>query len=78
LLIDSKETQMVRWEYLTIDLAYLPARTDEIDLLNEAGEQGWELIAIMSNHVAFLRRQVDNPADAPANPPTRRGRQGVG
>jgi hypothetical protein len=35
------------------------------------------MIAIMSNHVAYMRRQVDNPADAPARP-TRRRRQGVG
>jgi hypothetical protein len=68
---------MARWEYLTIDLAYLPARTGEVDVLNDAGGQGWELIAFMTNHVAYLRRQVDNPADAPARP-TRRRRQGVG
>jgi hypothetical protein len=69
---------MVRWEYLTIDLAYLPARIDDIDLLNEAGEEGWELIAITSNHIAYLRRQVANPPDAPSDRPTRRRRQGVG
>jgi hypothetical protein len=69
---------MVRWEYLTIDLAYLPARSNDIDVLNDAGEQGWELIAIMSNHVAYLRRQVDNAPDAPADRSTRRRRQGVG
>ena len=64
----------MRWKYLTIDLAYLPARTAEIDVLNDVGAQGWELIAIMSNHVAYLRRQVDNPADAPADRSTRQRR----
>ena len=69
---------MVRWEYLSIDLAYLPARTDDIDLLNEAGKQGWELVSILSNHIAYLRRQVDNSVDTPADRPTRRPRPGVG
>jgi hypothetical protein len=31
---------MARWQYTTIDLAYLPARKADIDLLNEAGAQG--------------------------------------
>jgi hypothetical protein len=68
---------MVLWEYLTIDLAYIPARLDDIDLLNQSGEQGWELIAIVSNHVAYLRRQV-NAKDAPDDCSTRRRRKGVG
>jgi hypothetical protein len=68
---------MVRWEYLTLDLAYLPARTDDVDMLNDAGEQGWELVTIMSNHIAYLRRQV-NPTEAPADRSTRRQRHGVG
>ena len=53
---------MVRWEYLTLDLANLPGRIDEIDVLNDAGEEGWELIAIMTNKVAYLRRPIDDPA----------------
>jgi hypothetical protein len=69
---------MVRWEYSMIDLANLPARTDEVDVLNDAGEQGWELIAIMSNHNAYLRRHVADPSDGPGDRPTRRRRQGVG
>ena len=65
---------MVRWEYHTINLAYLPARIDDIDLLNEAGEQGWELIAIMSNRTCGDRYY---PADAPADLSTRRQQRGV-
>jgi hypothetical protein len=30
---------MVRGEYLTIDVSNLPAGTDEIDLLDDAGEE---------------------------------------
>jgi hypothetical protein len=54
-------------------LADLPVRTDEIDLLDEAGEQGWELIAIMSNKIAYLRRPIDDAAHVPEQvPPVRR------
>jgi hypothetical protein len=62
-----------------IDLANLPATTGEIDLLDEVGEQGWELIAIMSNHVAYLRRPIDDPVRAPKASPRRKKtpRQGL-
>jgi hypothetical protein len=66
------------WEYLTIDLADLAPKTNAVDVLNDAGGKGWELIAIMINGVAYLRRQVDDPADAPDDRPRRRRRQGVG
>jgi hypothetical protein len=68
---------MVRWEYLTIDLAYLPARTAEIDLLNDAGANGWELICVTCNNIAYLRRCVDDPANAPDVRPTRRRQRDV-
>jgi hypothetical protein len=66
---------MARWEYLTIDLANLPVRTDEIDLLDEAGEQGWELIAIMSNEIAYLRRPIYDPGHVPEQVPSVRRRK---
>jgi hypothetical protein len=62
-----------RWQYLSIDLANLPRWTDELDLLNEAGEVGWELILITSNNIAYLRRAVDAEANAQDD---RRERQG--
>jgi hypothetical protein len=34
---------MARWEYFTLDLTNLPARTNQIDLLDDAGEDAWEL-----------------------------------
>ena len=55
---------MARWRYMTIDLANLRARTNEIDVLNEAGADGWELICVSCNNIAYLRR-VEDPADAP-------------
>jgi len=69
---------MPRWQYLSIDLANLPRWTDELDLLNEAGEVGWELMTITTNNVAYLRRAVDAPASAPDDRRVRRGRGSVG
>jgi hypothetical protein len=41
------------WEYRQIDLNDLPRKAAEVDVLNELGAQGWELVGIMDNHVAW-------------------------
>ena len=46
------------WEYRKIDLNQVPRKTDEIDVLCDAGEEGWELVTILQNNVAYLKRQV--------------------
>jgi len=46
------------WEYRKIDLNQLARKTDDIDVLCDAGEEGWELVAILANNVAYLKRQV--------------------
>jgi hypothetical protein len=46
------------WEYRKIDLNQLPRKTDDIDLLCDAGEERWELVAILENSVAYLKRLV--------------------
>ena len=51
---------MPRWEYRKIDLGNVPPRTDEISLLNAAGHERWELVAITSNNFAYLKRPLDN------------------
>lgn len=53
---------MHEWEYSRINLNEVPRRTDDIDLLNDAGKEGWELVAITTNNVAFLKRQIGEPA----------------
>jgi hypothetical protein len=53
---------MPRWEYREIDLGDLPPRTDEIMLLNAAGDDGWELVAITTNYIAILKRQTEDRA----------------
>ena len=49
---------MARWVYERIDLSDTPRRGDEIDVLDALGEEGWELVAITPNHVAYLKREV--------------------
>jgi len=49
---------VTEWEYRKIDLNQLPRKTDDIDLLCDAGDEGWELVAILANNVAYLKRLV--------------------
>jgi len=71
MLPSRKSTLMPQWEYLVIDLSDLPRRTDEIDLLNDAGVNGWELVGITTNNKAYLKRQFAEPS-APSTMPPRR------
>jgi hypothetical protein len=34
------------WEYRKIALNQLPRKTEDLDVLNDAGHEGWELVAI--------------------------------
>jgi hypothetical protein len=45
--------------------------TGEVDVLNELGEQGWELVAIAGNQVAYLKRRSSSPTPpkTPKTPP---------
>jgi Domain of unknown function (DUF4177) len=47
---------MNQWEYQKLDLNDLPRKADDIDVLNDAGKDGWELVAITANNVAILKR----------------------
>jgi hypothetical protein len=55
---------MPEWEYRKIDLNDPPRGKEHIDLLTDAGEQGWELIAITPNNFAYLKRPLERPAPA--------------
>ena len=48
---------MAEWEYRKIDLNQVPRKTDEVDVLCDAGEEGWELVTILPNNVAYLKRE---------------------
>jgi hypothetical protein len=50
------------WEYRKIALNQLSPKTADVDVLNAAGDEGWELVAILPNNVAYLKREIE--ADA--------------
>jgi H-NS histone family len=45
------------WQYRKINLNELPRRRDEIDVLCDAGEHEWELVTILPNNIAYLKRE---------------------
>ena len=49
---------MPEFEYEKVNLNYIPRKGDDIDLLDELGEEGWELVVITVNNIAYLKRQV--------------------
>ena len=51
---------MPQWQYCAIDLNENPG----IDVLNDAGNEGWELVTI-TNKIAYLKRQIEEPTHAP-------------
>jgi hypothetical protein len=54
------------WEYRKIDLNQQPPRSDELDMLNTAGADGWELVGITSNNIAYLKRPIEELVQAPS------------
>jgi len=48
------------WEYKKIALYETPRGRDDIDLLCEAGEAGWELVVVLANNVAYLKRAIED------------------
>jgi hypothetical protein len=50
---------MPQWDYRKIDLNDLPRSKEDIDLLTNAGDDGWELVVITPNNFAYLKRPVE-------------------
>ena len=59
---------MPQWEYTKIDLNQISGTTDDIDLLNTAGRDGWELVGITTNNMAYLKRQLEDVEPAQRRP----------
>ena len=55
---------MPQWEYSKIDLNNVPAKTSELDSLDDAGKDGWELVRITANNLRYLKRPVEDAAAA--------------
>jgi hypothetical protein len=53
---------VIEWEYRKIDLSQQRPRNDDLDMLNAAGADGWELIGITSNNIAYLKRPIEEIA----------------
>ena len=49
---------MTGWQYHKMPLNTSDPRRDDIDLLNEVGREGWELLAIANNNMAYLKRRI--------------------
>ena len=52
---------MRQWEYRKISLSEVPSRALDIDLLNDLGHDGWELVCIVENGMAYLKREITSP-----------------
>jgi hypothetical protein len=55
---------MAKWEYSKTDLNGLARKTAEIDLLNDLGRDGWELVNIAPNNLAYFKRPFVGPTPA--------------
>ena len=53
-----------------INLNELLRKTDDIDVLTDAGAKGWELVAIAPNNIAYLKRPLEDPAATQEAQPT--------
>jgi hypothetical protein len=57
------------FEYLRIELNNRPIKVSDVDVLNEFGAQGWELVAITVNRFAYLKRKMPNGRKAKSAAP---------
>jgi len=62
-----ERSNVSEWEYRKIALNQLARKTDDVDLLCDADHEGWELVVIHANNVAYLKRQLaDHVSELPA------------
>ena len=66
---------MPQWEYRKVDLNDLPRKRSDIDVLNDAGDVGWEIVAITSNAIAYLKRPIEPEPKAPKGKPPKADRR---
>jgi hypothetical protein len=65
---------MANWEYRSIQLNYIPQSSTEVDALNDVGKDGWELVSISANKIAYLKRRHEElPSPTAAKPARRSG-----
>jgi len=72
--VQQTQTHLVReatrtatvWKYRKLNLSEQRPRSDELDMLNSAGADGWELVGITSNNIAYLKRPIEELVQAPS------------
>ena len=55
---------MTMWEYDQINLNELPRKMNALDVLNDAGAEGWELVTLTALNIAILKRPVPQARSA--------------
>jgi hypothetical protein len=55
---------VTQWKYRRFNLCEQRPRSDELDMLNSAGADGWELVGITSHNVAYLKRPIEELVQA--------------
>jgi hypothetical protein len=56
-----RRSKMREWEYRKLNLSDAPRRGDETAPLNQAGSEGWELVSVTRNGIAYLKREKPAP-----------------
>jgi DNA-binding protein H-NS len=51
---------MIEWEYRKLALSEVSRKSSDVELLCQAGEAGWELVTILANNIAYLKRPLDD------------------
>jgi hypothetical protein len=59
-----------KFEYMKFNLSEHGRQEDDIDNLNYYGDQGWQVVVIQINGMAYLMRAMEEPASAIAAKPT--------
>jgi hypothetical protein len=52
---------MAEWEYRKIDLNDPPSEKSDLELLDKVGDEGWELVVMTINNMAYLNRPIAKP-----------------
>lgn len=64
---------MIEWQYRKLALNDVPRKSSEVQLLCQAGEEGWELVVILDNNLAYLKRTLDDQVMDEATDPASHG-----
>jgi DNA-binding protein H-NS len=64
---------MIEWQYRKLALSEVPRKSSDVELLCQAGEEGWELITIQANNIAYLKRPLDDQVPKETTDPASQG-----